>query len=72
MKFKTLVTSNNVDAIFINEKYQDETKQLELSENDIKYYQCQIELTTKNNDRIKILFHSFEELSEFAKAYDIK
>ena len=60
MKLKPLVTSNNVDAIFINEKYQDETKQLDLSENDIKYYRCQIELITKNNDRVKILFHSFE------------
>lgn len=72
MKLKPLTTSKNVDAIFVNGKYQDETEPYELDRDGIECYQCQIELVTQEGDKVRILFHSFEELSEFANAYGLK
>lgn len=71
MRLKSLITSANVDAIYINGVYQDETKQLELGEGDINYFQFQVELVTKSGDKINISFHSFDELSQFAKAHNL-
>lgn len=72
MKLKPLVTSKNVEAIYINEKYQDETKPLTLMESDIEFFQYNIEITTNSNVHIKICFHSLEDLIEFSKAYNTK
>ena len=72
MILKPLISSQNVDAIFINNKYQDETKPLILSDKDTKVYQFSIEFYTNSGDRIKICFHNLDELIEFSKAYNVK
>lgn len=72
MNHKPLKTGENVDAIYLNGEYQDETKSLVLNESDIEAHQYSIELHTGNNDKIIILFHSIEELEEFSKAYNLK
>ena len=72
MKLKPLISSENVDSIFINNKYQDEAKPLTLNDTDIKFHQYNIEIVCYSNDKIKICFHSLDELIEFSKAYNIK
>lgn len=72
MCLKQLISSENVDAIFINDKYQDRTKPLMLRETDIQYYQYVIEISTDSNDKIKICFHNLDELILFSKAYNTK
>jgi len=72
MKFKDLVTSENVDAIYINDVYQDEGKPLSLSDDDIKSYQFNVEFFTKDGRKIKLFFHSAEEAMQFARAYSLK
>ena len=44
--YKPLISSINVDAIFIDGKYQDETMPLNLDEEDIHHHQCMIKITT--------------------------
>ncbi len=69
---KPLVSSINVDAVYINGKYQDETKQLILNEDDISTYQCSIQLHTKDNREINVCFHSSKDLCDFIKAYELE
>lgn len=69
---KPIISSQNVDAVFINGKYQDESKSLTLNKEDIKYYHCSVTIITSANENIEISFHSVEELIEFAKAYELK
>lgn len=72
MSLKPLISSENVDAIFINDKYQDETKPLILKETDIQYYQYSIEISTNSNEKIKICFHNLDELIQFSKTFNTK
>lgn len=69
---KDLVSSKNVDAIFIDGKYQDSTNSLSLNKNDIKYYQYSIKISTDDIKNIEIYFHSFDELCKFIKAYELE
>lgn len=69
--FKPLISSKNVDAIYINDEYQDESKQLDLSENGIIDYRCSIRIKYDNRV-IKIIFHSAEDLQNFVKAYHLE
>ena len=67
-----LISSENVDAVFINDKYQDETKPLRLDKNEIDSFQSIIFLHTSNNVKIEIRFHSVKDLMDFVKAYELK
>lgn len=69
---KDLVGSVNVDAIFINGKYQDETNSLNLDKSNIKQYQYLIKISTNDSKNIEIFFHTFDELCEFIKAYELE
>lgn len=69
---KDLVSSENVDAIFIDGKYQDSTNSLSLNKNDIRYYQYSIKISTDDIKNIEIFFHSFDELREFIKVYELE
>ncbi|MEG9430209.1 MAG: hypothetical protein VZQ61_04720 [Christensenellaceae bacterium] len=71
-KLKPLISGDNLDAIFINGKYQDETKLLELNSTDIKYYQFKISIITNDNIHIELHFHNFKDLCDFVKAYELK
>lgn len=72
IKLKPLITSVNVDAIFINDKYQDESQPLSISENDIKSHQVMIEILTKDDKKIELYFQSLTDLNDFCKAYGIE
>lgn len=72
IKLRKLRSGENVDAIFVDGKYLDETKEISLHPSDIKYHQCSIKICTNDEKNIKIDFHSFEELADFIKAYEIK
>lgn len=72
MKLKPLISSESVDAVFFNDRYQDEHKPLVLSNSDVQCHQYNIEILTNSNDKIKICFHNLEELIEFSKAYNMK
>ena len=69
---KALVSSKNVDAVYINGKYQDETMSLNLNEKDIRHHQCMIKITTPDNKTIELSFFSINDLCDFAKAYGLK
>ena len=43
MKLKPLISSESVDAVFINDRYQDEHKPLVLSNSDVQCHQYNIE-----------------------------
>lgn len=72
MTKKPLRTSENVDAIYVDGEYQDETKLLDLKPSDIQQHQFMVSLSTIENKRIEVFFNSFDQLAEFVKAYDIE
>lgn len=70
-KLKELISGNNVDAIFIDNTYQDGSKSLKLEKNRIKNYQCSIKISTTNGENIEICFHSANDIISFIKAYEL-
>ena len=69
---KLLISGENVDAIYINGKYQDETQPLNLDPQDIQYHQFWVEVSTTDNQNIKLHFNSLRDLLDFSKAYELK
>ena len=70
--FKPLISGENVDAVYVNSKYQGETQPLNLNPKDIQYHQFVVELNTKDNQDIKLCFHSLQDLFDFGKTYELK
>ena len=70
-KLKKLISSENVDAVFINNKYQDESRPLNLEKSKIKCYQCSIKISSTDGENIEICFHSANDIVDFIKAYEL-
>lgn len=70
-ELKDLISGENVDAIFINNEYQDQNKPLKLKKSKIKYYQCSVKISTTDGDNIEIHFQSANDLVNFIKAYEL-
>ena len=68
----TLISGINVDAVYINDKYQDETQPLSLDTKDIQFHQFSAEVITTDNRKIKLHFNSLQDLLNFSKAYELK
>ena len=69
---KPLISGVNVDAVYINDKYQDETQPLSLDPKDIQFHQFSAEIITTDNRKIKLHFNSLQDLLTFSKAYELK
>ncbi len=69
---KFLISGENIDAVYKNGKYQDETQSLNLDPKDIQYHQFSVEIATTDNQNIKLHFNSLQDLLDFSKAYELK
>ena len=69
---KPLISGVNVDSIYVNDNYQDETQPLNLESKDIQYYQFAVDIVTTDGQNIKISFNSLQDLLNFSKAYELK
>lgn len=70
-KLKQLISGENVDAVYINNKYQGESKSLRLEESKIEDYQCSIKIFTIDGENIEICFHSANDIVCFIEAYGL-
>ena len=69
---KPLISGVNVDSIYVNDNYQDETQPLNLESKDIQFHQFSAEVITTDNQKIKLHFNSLQDLLTFSKAYELK
>ena len=69
--YNPIISGINVDAVYINNKYQDETKQLNLKCEDIQYHQFMVDISTIDGVEIQIGFHSLQDLLKFSEAYKL-
>ena len=69
---KPLISGVNVDSVYVNNNYQDETQPLNLEAKDIQYYKVAVDIVTTDRQNIKISFNSLQDLLSFTKAYELK
>ena len=70
--YRPFISSTNVDAVYINGKYQDETQRLNLKLEDIQDHQFAVDIATVDGTNIRIEFHNRQELLDFSNAYNLE
>ena len=71
-KHKHFISGENVDAVYINDNYQDALQPLNLNPEKIQSFQFVVDIVTTEKQEIKIAFYSLQDMIDFSKAYKLK